>query len=423
MEQDLFSQHSEIAILSLILKNPNLVEKAGYLRPDMLSSLPNKNIYDAIITIKREGLVPEYSLIVTYLESRNLLQDCGGESYIQWLISQNFDGSNFEEFVNQVINSYKTKELFIISTQLATMARGTESIDEKISWIRDRINDLSAGKIESTSDIFTASNRMLEILTDKMNNPHKVTIDTGFEDLNLVTGGYWPGDLWVVAGRPGMGKSSFLCNSVFSEPSLIFSLEMPQETVAQRLVSIKSGIPIFNMRIGNVDSEGMKKIRETIDEIKNLPIYIDTSYNIDIGKIVSTIRQHRQEKGIKVVHLDYIQLLVERSINATHDIGKVSRDLKLLAHDLGITIVMYSQLNRSVESRDDKRPILSDLRQSGNLEEDPDVALFLYRDVLYNKDTKNKKQMEFIIRKQRNGPIGTVFMEFDDATKRIIGVK
>ena len=423
MEQDIFSQHSETAILSLVLKNPVLLDKSLYLTPKMFSSVPNKNVYDAILLIKRDGLVPEFSLLITYLESRGLLQLCGGESYVQWLLNQNFDENNFEEFVKQIIDLYKTRELLTISTQLSGIARSNDSVDEKITWARNKIADLSFNRTESTVDFFTATEKMVKKLEYRLDHPGENFIKTGFEDLDLVTGGYKPGDLWIVAGRPGSGKSACMCNSILNSASLVFSLEMPEETIAQRLVGIKSGIPIFNMRVGNVDKPTLARLKETVNEIKSLPIYIDTSYNIDISKMVSTIRQYRQEKGIVVAHLDYIQLLVERGANATHDLGQVSRELKMLANDLGITIVVYSQLNRLVEGRDDKRPILSDLRQSGNLEEDADVALFLYRDVLYNRDTKHPEQMEFIIRKQRNGPQGSVFMNFNDSSNRIEGVK
>ncbi len=423
MEQDIFSQHSETAILSLILKNPELLDKTIYLTPKMFSSVPNKNVYDAILIIKRDGLVPEFSLLITYLESRGLLQLCGGESYVQWLLNQNFDINNFEEFVKQIIDLYKTRELLTISTQLSGIARSNDSVDEKITWLKNKVSELNLTENNDLTDLFTATRDMLSQLEYRLEHPGTSFIKTGFDDLDLITGGFYPGDLWVIAGRPGMGKSALLCNSILNSPSLVFSLEMPNETIAQRLVGIKSGVPIFNMRIGNVDKDSLVRIKNTVDEIKTLPIYIDTTYDINITKVVSKIQQYHREKGIKVVHIDYIQLLAERSNNAVHDLGQITRELKLLAKELDVTIVTYSQLNRLVESRDDKRPILSDLRQSGNIEEDVDIALFLYRDILYNKETKYPNQMEYIIRKQRNGPIGTVFMNFDDASNRIMGIK
>jgi replicative DNA helicase len=173
------------------------------------------------------------------------------------------------------------------------------------------------------------------------------------------------------------------------------------------------------LRLANLTENQLTTVSNTIKEIKDYPIYIDTNFTSTPEYIVSTIRKYHKLYGIKVVHIDYLQLLVERDENSTNELGRLSRQIKLLSNSLGIATVSYSQLNRLVETRVDKRPILSDLRQSGNIEEDADVVIALYRDEVYNPETKYKGVIEFLIRKQRNGPTGVVTGLFDDVTNRI----
>ena len=421
---EVFSQHSEVAILSLLLNDESLLGETTALLPKMFSSIPHKNIYDAIISIKKAGLVLEYPMIISFLESKSLLAICGGEQYIQWLMGQKFDKANFNQFTEYIITAFKSRELLIMSSSLSSSISGGEDVDTVITWLKGKVNSILENISETVVSLQQASQEMWDSLLLRMKGEGKQEVSTNLHTLDLVTGGYWGGEVWTIAGRPSMGKSAFMCNSIMSGvPTLIFSLEMPRQTIIQRLVAIKSGISIFNMRLGTLKQNELDLIADTIKSIRDYPIYIDTSFIGEANYITSTIRKYHKEKNIRVVHIDYIQLLIERSNSATHDLGKVMRDLKLLANELEITIVVYSQLNRLVEARDDKRPILSDIRQSGNIEEDTDVAVFLYRDIVYNSDTKDPTSLELIVRKQRNGPTGTVFAKFIDFSNKIMAEK
>lgn len=421
MSNPVFSQHAETAILSILLKDPTSFEELEELGQDMFSSTPTQFIFEAVKGLILDGLNPEYSLLITSLQSKNRLELCGGESHLSYLMNQNYDRNNLSEFVRIVINSYKSRTLLSLSSQIPEMISGSGDIDNTLSYIQTQLDELSVGgNSESVSDMETATREVWDDISEKVANPNKIESTTGLKNLDAVTGGYWVDDLWIVAGRPGMGKSSFMCNSTLTGvPSLIFSLEMSKMSILYRLLAMSSGIPVFNIRMGILTQKQLDILSDTIKVIKELPIYIDASFIRSIDYVTTTIRKFKNSHGIQVAHVDYIQLLAERSINATHELGRISRELKILAKDLKMTNVAYSQLNRLVEQRDDKRPILSDLRQSGNLEEDADVVTFLYRDELYNKDTKDKNVLELLIRKQRNGPIGTVFSKFDVETNKI----
>lgn len=421
MNEELFSQNAEIAILSLLLRDITTIEKIRDLKSQMFSSIPNRVLFESIIKLYQDGNIPEYSLIITTLKSRGLVANVGGESYLQYLYNQTYDINNLDEFIRILVNSYKTRKLISIYSNLPDLITNENNIDEVISNLKLNLDELNLlGSSDTVESFEDASVSAMKLLVDKMGKSNKIDYTTNFKNLDGVTGGYGEGDLWTVAGRPGMGKSSFLCNSALSGiPALVFSFEMPKETLVQRMLSIRTGIPVFSIRNGLISQKELNILNESIESMRGFPIYIDSKFFVTPEYISSTIRKYVKNYGIKIVHLDYIQLLIERSMSATHDIGRLTRELKLLSNDLKITCVMYSQLNRMVELREDKRPILSDLRQSGNIEEDVDVALFLYRDDVYNLNSKEKGKMEFLIRKQRNGPTGVLYTKFNSDTNRI----
>lgn len=392
----------------------------------MFSSTPNKTLFEIIEDLSINNLVPEFNLLVNTIKAKNLVDECGGEGYLDYLINQDYNSDNLNNFENLIINSYKARSILKVASQIPSMVNDKTEINNVISYVRESLDNLStANGGESTSPINLLVKDAWDEIVERVKNPEKVTITTGFKKLDAVTGGFWPGDVWVIAARPSMGKSAFMCNTALlgaekGYPQLLFSLEMGKNLLVYRLLSIKSGISVFNIRMGLLSQNELNLLADTISYIKDLPIYIDANYFSSIDYVISTARKHIKLYDIKVLHLDYIQLLVERGLYSTHELGQVSRMLKLFSNDTGITSLIYSQLNREVEKRDDKRPVLSDIRQSGNIEEDADLAVFLYRDVIYNKDTKHKDQLELLIRKHRNGPTGVLPTKFQEETNRII---
>lgn len=219
-------------------------------------------------------------------------------------------------------------------------------------------------------------------------------------------------------------NTAVMCNSALQSakagnPVLIFSLEMQKEAIIERFLAIETGIPLTSIRLGNLKKDEVDVLKDKLRELKELPIYLDCSPNVNLNYIMATIRKYHKNNGIKLAYLDYLQLLAERDDTQTAELGRISRNMKLLAVELKIGIVLLSQLNRQVEMRDDKRPILSDLRQSGNIEEDCDLAIFLYRDDYYHEDSTELNVIEFLIRKNRNGVTGMIKLKFNAESNKV----
>lgn len=273
--------------------------------------------------------------------------------------------------------------------------------------------------VDDTSHIGEILDSVLKNIEEKSLNPGIPGISTGFSNLDEVLGGYIPGSLIYVGGRPGQGKSAFAINSALrvaeKYPVLIVSREMTAEQLGIRMASILSEVPIAKMQFGSgLTNEDKDRIKQAASYLRTLPIYFDEDMGRPFYAILDNIKKKVKEDGVKVVFIDYIQLLAERSADSTHELGRISRKLKLLAVDNNVTIVALSQLNREVEKREDKRPRPSDLRQSGNMEEDGDVVMFIYRDEVYNSNSPLAGKMEIIVTKNRPlGRVGTVMLEFD----------
>lgn len=260
-------------------------------------------------------------------------------------------------------------------------------------------------------------------LEGRMSAGEIVGVRTGIEDLDAALCGLQAGDLVIVAGRPSMGKSAFaaaIMHGVASGgvPTGVFSLEMTDVAFANRMVAARSGVPLEQLKAPSTISEqGWVHVTAAVSAMQSLPLHFDPSTRVTGPALCARIRQMATRLGVRVVIIDYLQLLeIDRSVKADRRdiaIGDITRSLKLIAKELGITVILLSQLNRSLESRADRRPILSDLRESGAIEQDADVVLFIYRDEVYNKDTPDRGITEVIIGKQREGALATVYLQSD----------
>jgi replicative DNA helicase len=331
-----------------------------------------------------------------------------------------------DEYKRIVITGFKQRELQRLGGVIIDYAGKYSNPDEIISEVTKRLDRLvvnsSIGDVIQLGDVL---DDLFTSLENRKQNKDSGGITTGFPKLDLFTTGYRPGEVWLFGARPSMGKTTFLYNSFLNVAkkgygTLIINREMSIHSILERFYAMESKVPLLNIRNGDLTDAQYEKLRSAKEVLKDLPIHIDNSWISDDNFITATIRKYQRTKDIKVVGLDYIQLLTERSADSTHELGRISRNLKLLSGELGITSVILSQLNREVEKRDDKRPLMSDLRQSGNLEEDADYMIALYRDDVYVMNSRKAGVLEAIIRKARNGPTGICEFKFDGSIVSII---
>lgn len=422
---DIFSNDAEISLLSILLNNPETVFQINSVKPKMMSSSPHQLILDFILELSAQGLTPDATLLVNKLETQNKLDLAGGRDYIKLLMSQKVPKDNILEFEKMITNAYKSKRFISMTAGISEKALQAPNVDELITGLKEGLDSLTS--INGGDATFSLGEALPDIwkgIVDRVSHPGIVGKTTGWQQVDLNTGGVCKGDYWVVAARPSIGKTAIACNSMIQTAKkgtnvLLFSREMSKQPIVERLVAIESRVPISDIRLGNINQQNIDSISSAVKSLKDLPIHIDTSFTTNPDYIESTIRKYVRTYGTEVVYIDYLQLLSSRGEDATSELGRISKMIKLLATNLQIGVVVLSQLNREVEYRPDKRPILSDLRQCGNIEEDADVVIGLYRDEYYNKETPDKGVLEFIIRKQRQGPVGTIRLKMNMETNYI----
>lgn len=411
------SYQAEIAVLSIFLKHP---EEFITLPVDYFTTEVHRNIYKILEQITSEGKVIEPQIVRLYAEKQN--KNIGGNDYLDTILSTPAFVDNLKDYIINLEQDYKIVKLHQLANDIKEALNSNLPPEKVEEAITERIERLKSSSIISSGEpLYSGIDDFINEIIKDAESGELPGYSTGFSSIDLITSGIRPGNLWIVAGRPGSGKSAWMTNSARLSPhnTVIFSLEMSKPEYLERELSIESGVPLLDIRVRALKQKDIKKLKEAVDRIKQRTDVILDVENDTLLSIEKAIRKYVNENDVKIVYIDYVQLLANRSMEAVHELGRISRKLKRLARSLCIGIILLSQLSRGVEAREDKRPILSDLRQSGNLEEDADLVAFLYRDEYYNQNTKHPGVMEFIIRKHRNGPVGTLYFKFDKDTTRI----
>ena len=429
MTNSLFSTDAEVAVLSILLKNKDAIYSINGLRDFMFSSSLHQVLFKEMQELGEANSSVDLAIITASLESKKKLDKVGDRKYLSVLVEKDFDAKNFKEYIDIIIASYKARALVELASSVNSEELNSDNIDENIHRFRHSLDSMMehvGGS--STLHISETARSAFDEIVARTKSPGIRGTTWGASHIDNMTGGKCGGDFWIISGRPSQGKSSIMFNSILADskagiPSLVFEKEMRPQEVMERFISIESGIPITNIRQGLLKSKELELIHDTISDIQKYPIYIDNTYHSDLYFLEASINKHKRLYDIQNVYLDYIQLFSTRDDGQTAELGRISRMLKLLANDLNICTIALSQLNRLVESRDNKRPVMSDLRQSGNLEEDADFVVGLYRDEYYNPQTPHKGLMEFIIQKNRSGPVGTITIKFEPETNRIFDLK
>jgi replicative DNA helicase len=364
------------------------------------------------------------------LDSKNLLTRVGGKNYLIDLASTSPSAANLEAYAGMIRQKSISRRLLKINSEISELIinpqgkDAAELLDEaetKIFSLNDEASRTSTS-IQKLDELIPQSiERMNEIAK---NGSSLLGASTGYKDLDGKLQGLQNGDLIIVAARPSMGKTAlamnivenFILNKEIPGGVLVFSLEMPAESLTTRLLASNAKIDQQKVRSASMNQTDLKKFMESSSKLKDLPLYIDDSSMLSPMELRARARRiARQEpKGLSLIVVDYLQLmqLPASQENRVNQISEISRSLKMLAKELNVPVIALSQLNRAVEQRPNKRPIMADLRDSGAIEQDADVILFIYRDEVYNEDSEEGNKAEIIISKQRNGPIGKINLTF-----------
>ena len=361
------------------------------------------------------------------LTNTNQLEAVGGIAYITDLSNCVPSAVNIKSYANIVRENAIKRELINAGQKIIQQAREADG-DVDINLVLDNAEKdiLEIAKTANNTDrIVEPAEYIMNAFTEieKRYNSSQdgklFGLDTGFSELNRMTGGLQKSDLIILGARPSMGKTAFALNILANlarknVPVAIFSLEMSSEQLTNRLFSLYGLIDSNSIRLGKLDGNELERLTLTSTILSGKPLYIDDTADLNMSKLRTKARKLKREKDIKLLVIDYLQLMQgsSRKIDRQQEISEISRSLKLLARELDITIIALSQLSRAVESRQDKRPMLSDIRESGAIEQDADIVMFLYRDEYYNANTNDKGLTELIIAKHRNGAIGTVNLKF-----------
>lgn len=377
-------------------------------------------LFDAMVELYNEGKPVDVLTLQERLKMKDVPEEFSSIEFISELVSSVPTSANVRHYAQTVSDDATLRRLIRVNEEIAnTCYQHRESLDEIMNTTEKRIFDVLQKK--STDEYVPIKDVVLSVI-DKIEAAarHKGTVTglaTGFYDLDYKTSGLQPSDLILIAARPSMGKTAFVLNLAQymcvrnHVPTAIFSLEMSKDQLVNRILSMESKVDSQFMRTGTLQPADWEKLIESAGVISTAPLIIDDTPGISITELRSKCRKYKLENDLGLVIIDYLQLMTggsRKQESRQQEISEISRSLKALAREINAPVIALSQLSRACETRPDHRPMLSDLRESGAIEQDADVVMFLYRDDYYNKDTDKKNISEVIIAKQRNGPIGTV---------------
>lgn len=442
-------QDAEAAVLSSILLSSEAFDTVQeILSPDYFYVDANRRVFEAVLDLADKSKAIDVVSVAGYLRDRGRLDQVGGTPYLAHLVDATPAVAHVDAHARTIREKWRLRSLIATCQRFAAEGYGDcGEVQEFIDSAEQAIFELARVKTESDIvPVKDAIQQAFHVLTAARQRGGGVTgFSTGFTELDRRTSGLHKGDLYIVAGRPGMGKTSFVLNvaanvaapkhlpsgqpgvpplEVSGDGVAFFSLEMPREQLASRMLASEARVDMSSLRSGQVGAEDWNKLTEAAARMGRLPLWLDDTPAISLLDLRAKIRRLQAElrrypegpKELGLVAIDYLQLMSGRKGVASREqeISEISRGLKQLAKEMQVPVIALSQLNRSVETRatKDKRPQLSDLRESGAIEQDADAIMFIYRDEYYFEDSPSKGQAEVIVAKQRNGPTGTVNVKF-----------
>jgi replicative DNA helicase len=413
---------AEQAVIGSMLTDKDAVISAiEVLKEEDFYREDNKTIYEAILNLYNRSEPIDIITLKAELTSMGMFDKIGGLEYIVGLPEKVPTTANVEKYISIVKEKSELRRLIKAANEIIEQGYDpTENIDDIMNSAEKKIFNIMQDKDQKSyspiKDVLIDAFTELEQLYNQ--KQHITGVPTGFIDLDYKTAGLHNSDLILIAARPAMGKSAFALNIATNAalkakvPAVLFSLEMSKEQMVNRILCSEAMVDSNKVRTGKIDDDDWIKLADTMGDLSEAPIYIDDTPGISINEIRAKCRKLKLEKNIGLVVIDYLQLVQGSSKRAQgsreQEISEISRSLKILAKEINVPVIALSQLSRAPEQRPDHRPMLSDLRESGAIEQDADIVMFLYRDDYYNEDSEDKGLAEVIVAKHRAGSTGTV---------------
>jgi len=416
---------AEQAVLGAIFLEPSALTLASeILIPEDFYRAAHQKIFQMMLQLSDKGKAVDLITVTEELASAKLLEDTGGVSYLSELAGSVPTAANIEYYAKIVEEKSLLRRLIRTATTIASDGYTREDevevlLGEAEKSILEVSGRKNAGAFHNIKDVLVRTYDNIEVMNNRVG---EVTgIATGFSELDRMTAGFQRNDLIIVGARPSVGKTAFALNiaqnvaTKSGENIAIFSLEMGAEQLVMRMLCAEGNIDAQRLRTGSLTDEDWGKLTMAMGSLSNAGIFIDDTPGVRITDIRSKCRRLKQEHGLGMILIDYLQLILgsgRSGENRQQEVSEISRSLKALARELQVPVIALSQLSRGVEQRQDKRPMMSDIRESGSIEQDADVIAFLYRDDYYDRESESQNIIEIIIAKQRNGPTGTVSLAF-----------
>ncbi|MHA0857543.1 replicative DNA helicase [Paenibacillus sp. CMAA1364] len=414
----------QAVIGAILLQDEALITAMERVNTEDFYDKPHQLIFEAMLQLGEDNEPIDLVTLTSLLQDRGQLEDIGGVSYLARLAHSVPTAANVEYYAQIIEEKSMLRRLIRTATQIVSEGyTGGEDVSGMLGDAERKILEISNRR--SGSGFVLIRDVLMEVF-DRVEMLHENKggtsgVPTGFVDLDKMTNGFQKNDLIIVAARPSVGKTAFALNIAQNvavrakETVAIFSLEMSAPQLVQRMICAEANLDANAMRTGEFKDDDWAKLTMGISSLSEAQIYIDDTPGITVADIRSKCRRLKKENGLGMIVIDYLQLIHGRGKsgeNRQQEVSEISRTLKQIARELEVPVVALSQLSRGVEQRQDKRPMMSDLRESGSIEQDADIVSFLYRDDYYNQDSEKKNIIEIIIAKQRNGPVGTVELVF-----------
>jgi len=410
---------------SLLLDKKALIKIADRIGIDDFYEPAHAKIYEAILELFEKRRAIDVVTLTDLLENKHVLSEIGGASYLATLVNLVPSSAHVEHYADIVHNKGVLRRLIEAAGEISSLGYKE---DKNIDEILDKSEQLLFSVSQNMSrEKFTSIKEILTQAFERIDELHKEKgkirgVPTGYRDLDNMLAGMQNSDLIILAARPSMGKTSLALNisenvAIKSKkPVAIFSLEQSKEQLVDRMLCSQAGLDAWKLRTGKLNEDDFPKVGYAMGVLSEAPIFIDDQPLCNVMEIRAKARRLQMEHGIGLIVIDYLQLMqgarISRDANRVQEISEISRGLKALARELNIPVLALSQLSRAVEHRPDKRPQLADLRESGSIEQDADVVMFIYRDDYYDQDSEKKNIAEILIKKHRNGPVGSMELFF-----------